>query len=310
MLELRAFGAFWWSSTLRALKTPLALLGGLSALVALLLRAYASFRPIQDTTMDVLTWAIPLSVFVATVVIGFAIGPYLIYRESNRERSSLREQLQGRQTGLVVADDLEEDDSSAWSLQFRLRVRSTRGSKNVEAHIERVTDAAGVDIHGIPSLPLQLHWSHHNNQRVMRVSPARAAGETFGVCAVRPENDGAKKLVLTCVGGFEVPVSRFFEDNRVIQLVICISADLQREERRFAFQPDGGSPMLCRAWAVEPSLAISPPAASPSSLPWLNELAIDVQIAVPAPAVPHPDPELEKWFRERADRWHEDTQLL
>jgi hypothetical protein len=157
-----------------------------------------------------------------------------------------------QQPRLLIDDKLDEDDQSQVSRQFRLRVRLRKGEAKVIAQVDRVLDERGRDFPGTANLPIQLHWSNNDGQPVMSLSSGQLTGDTFGLCAVRviPGEDGPGMVI---TGHRREPgIPRFFEDNRIIWLQVSVIAGKERVERRFGFQPDTTSPMLCRAWAGDP----------------------------------------------------------
>lgn len=157
---------------------------------------------------------------------------------------------------LIVSPTLVEDSTSHESRQFRVLVKLRKGEGDVRAFVEKVWDATGRPLSGFVALPVQLHWTHHDWQPAMRLSAAQASGDTFGVCAVRLLNNNQRAFVLTGTNGFDPGIPRFFEDKRMVWVLVGVTLGGEREARWFWFQPDEAPPMFCR-WGTgtPPSLA-------------------------------------------------------
>jgi hypothetical protein len=132
---LWAFGCFWWHSVLRILKTPIGLLGGFTALVGLILRAYASYWPIEDAMMDYLTWAIPLAVVAGTVAASLLVGPYLMYREADNERRALLEP----KLFFELGEGGHFKERTGDSVYFRIALRTAPGTTVEGVQVQVVT---------------------------------------------------------------------------------------------------------------------------------------------------------------------------
>lgn len=72
---------------------PLLIVDLLAGLLAIIFGAIIYYHPTWGGTMNVLLWAIPLSVFVVAIVVGFLCAPYYTYKELERKRDGIQSEL-------------------------------------------------------------------------------------------------------------------------------------------------------------------------------------------------------------------------
>jgi len=146
---------------------------------------------------------------------------------------------------LSVSANLEDDGGSDPSRQFRIRVQLTSGDGQVSAYAEQAIDAGGRPLDFV-TLPVELHWTHHSDAVPMRLSATQAAGDTFGVCAVRMR--GGRPVAFVITGSrIEPAIPRFFEENRIIWILVSVTMGEDRVARWFSFEPNPTPPMFCSA---------------------------------------------------------------
>ncbi len=94
-----AWRQYYWGWFLRAFRRPLAIGQAVSFLLTLVAGYAVRLRPELGGQLTYLLWAVPLAVFLATLTAGFALAPFHMHRELERERDDLKatlDDLRGR----------------------------------------------------------------------------------------------------------------------------------------------------------------------------------------------------------------------
>ena len=102
---MRQFYKSWMAKTFIR---PLLIIDLLAGIIAIVGGAITYFCPEWGGTMSFLAWSIPVAVGVASVIIGFLLAPYWIYKDSKTDNDKLKARLEDKTQRRAIRDAIAE----------------------------------------------------------------------------------------------------------------------------------------------------------------------------------------------------------